>query len=124
MLFELAHSLRSLTRSPITAALNEARKMARPHLETGGTAAPTHKRAHHYPEAAAFLVPPDVDAVAFSQAIRAKLGDGDTGDALYPLQQKKLGGTVVLRLPGRHILRLKDGRYDLGRAFLHGLVKD
>jgi hypothetical protein len=27
-------------------------------------------------------------------------------------------------LHGRHILRLGDGRYDKGRAFLHGLVKD
>jgi hypothetical protein len=38
MLFEIARALRSLTRSPITSALHEARRLARPHFhfEEGG----------------------------------------------------------------------------------------
>ena len=45
MLFEIARSLRSLTRSPLQTALNEARKMARRHLEAGGPVGSTTKRA-------------------------------------------------------------------------------
>jgi hypothetical protein len=38
MLFDLSHTLRSLTASPITTAVNEARRMARRRLEAGGAA--------------------------------------------------------------------------------------
>lgn len=121
MLFELARSLRALTRSPVTAALHEARKMARPHLGTGGPAGSAHRRANHNSVTEDFVLPTDLDPVAVAKVLRTKLGDGETNDLLYPLE-RKLGGRVVLR--GRHILRLGDGRFDLGRAFLNGAVKD
>jgi hypothetical protein len=121
MLFEIARSLRSVTRSPITAALNEAHKMARRHLETGGPASSARRPANHHSVTDDFVLPTDLDPVAVANVLRRKLGGGETNDPLYPLE-RKLGGRVVLR--GRHILRLGDGRYDKGRAFLHALVKD
>ena len=98
-------------------------KMARRHLETAGTVA-TQQPVHRCPETADFLVPPDMDAVELAQAIRTKLGDDDTNDPFYPMQKRRLGGRVVLRLTGRHIMRLGDGRFDKGRAFLHSHIKD
>ena len=87
-----------------------------------GSAGYTRKRAEVRPGAAPFVLPTDIDAGAFAEALREKLGNGDADDALYPLEWKKLGGRVVLR--GRHVLRLGDGRHDKGCAYLHGLIKD
>jgi hypothetical protein len=121
MLFELARSLRSLTRSPLTSALNEAHKMARRYLESGGPAGSTHRGASGHTITQEFVLPTDIEPVAFAKALRAKLGDGATDDDLYPLE-RKLGGRLVLR--GRHILTLGEGRADKGHAFLNGLLKD
>ena len=118
----LAPSLRSLTRSPLQSLLNEAHKMARRHLEAGGPAAAPPKQAKAHRDGVPFVLPADIDPSEFAQSIRAKPGYGDSDDDLYPLKRKKLGGRVVLH--GRHVLRLGDGRFSEGRAFLHGLVKD
>ena len=119
----LGNTFGALTLSPIQSVLNEAHKMARRHLEAGGPVGSTTKRAEVHRAAEPFVLPVDIEPSALAQALRAKLGGGENNDdALYPLEREKLGGRVVLR--GRHILRLGDGRYDKGRAFLHGLIKD
>jgi hypothetical protein len=118
----LGNTFRAMTMSPIESALNEAHRMARRHLETGGSAASSRKPPSARPCTTDIVLPLDVDPVVIAQALRAKLGGGEADDVLWPLERKKLGGRVVLR--GRHILRLGDNRYDKGRAFLHGLIKD
>ena len=96
--------------------------MARRHLESGGSATSSGKRPNARTDATAILFPLDVNPELIARALRTKLGVGEADDALWPLERKKLGGRVVLHR--RHILRLGDGRFDKGRAFLHGLVKD
>src|SRR5207237_7242677 len=73
MLFGLANSLRSLTRSPIAGALHEARRMARRPLEKGGTV-PAHGDTDD--AAGDFVVPSDVDPRLLATAIDAKLNGG------------------------------------------------
>ena len=118
----LGNSFRAMTMSPIQSALNAAHWMARRHLETGGSAVSSRKPPNARPYATEIVLPSDVDPAVIAQALRAKLGAGEVDDSLWPLERKKLGGRVVLQR--RHILRLGDGRFDKGRAFLHGLVKD
>ena len=49
----------------------------------GEASAFRHKRDRRcHPVAVEFVVPPDIDAVAFARAIRTKLGEVETGDAL------------------------------------------
>ena len=118
------NTFRAFTAAPqIKAAVDLAHRMARQRLESGGPADSPRKDAKVRPiAAAAFVLPTYIDASAFAEALRAKLSDGVSDDDLYPLEQKKLGGRVLLR--GRHVLRLGDGRFSEGRAYLHGLVRD
>ena len=121
MLFGLANSLRSLTRSPIAGALHEARRMARRPLEKGGTV-PAHEDADD--ASGDFVVPSDVDPRLLATEIDAKLHGGrlraGLGDEALQLLERRAGGRVAV--PGRHILRLGDGRFDLGRRFLLGVI--
>ena len=65
MLFDLARSLRSLTQlSPITTAVNEARRMARHHFEHGGAAA--SGRNGDQTSQRDFPLPSDIDVVELS----------------------------------------------------------
>ena len=83
MLFEMARALRSLTRSPITSALHEARRIARPHFhfEEGGVV-PHEARVEDHDNEGGFLLPPDVDPMAVALAIDEKLRDGRTAAGL------------------------------------------
>ena len=76
MLFEMARALRSLTRSPITSALHEARRMARPrfHFEEGGVV-PHEGRVEDRDDEGDFLLSPDLDPMAVALAINEKLRD-------------------------------------------------
>ena len=128
-LFGLGNTFRAM--SPFQQAVNLAHQAARQRLETGGTATPTQTRAtadrapkRAKPDLAPrdFVLPLDLDAEEVRQAIEARLGDGSrpSADALAIIQ-RKAGGRVAVS--GYHVLRLGDGRFDLGRRFLHGLVK-
>jgi len=64
MFFDLARSLRSLTRSPLHWAVHEAHRMARRPLETGGSATPDDTIGEQ-----AFVLPPDVGAAEVERAI-------------------------------------------------------
>jgi hypothetical protein len=80
----LENTLRSLTASPVTAALNEVRRHARRyHLEAGGAAGSAHDRD----ERPGSVLPADVDPVAIVMALAHRLGDGDVDRGLRRLEQ-------------------------------------
>ena len=123
--------LRSLTLSPMNAMLQQAHQMARRHLESGGTAAlvPTRAKADipaKQPNLDLaprdFVLPLDVDAEEVRQTIEAMLdGASLRSTAASPILERKAGGRVAVS--SYHVLRLGEGRFDLGRRFLHGLVR-
>ena len=126
MLFQMAKALRSLTRSPVTSALHEARRMARPHFrfEDGGVV-PHEGRVEDRDDEGDFVLPPDVDPMAVALVIDEKLRDGRTaqagfGDDPTMLLERRAGGRIVIS--GHHLLRLGDGRFDGDRQFMHGLI--
>jgi hypothetical protein len=124
MLLGLAHSLRSLTTSPATAALQQAHRMARRRLAVGGASGPA-QRLDDDSRDTDYALPPDVNPVLVAMAIRAKLHGGRAseaglGDDLLDLLERRAGGRVVV--PGYHLLRLGDGRFDRGRRFMHRVV--
>ena len=121
----LGHSLRALTLSPTNSVLQQLHRHARPHLETGGTATPTSKDVKKPPETAEeFLLPPDIDPADVMSAIETKPGGAgkqrqrDEPDVL----ERKAGGRIAVS--GYHILRLGDGRYDLGKRYIQRIVTD
>src|SRR5205085_10960089 len=107
MLFGLANSLRSLTRSPIAGALHEARRMARRPLETGGAAS-----AQIDADAQEFVLPTDVDPVEVVGEIGDKLRSKrqwQVGNAAPVLEAKADGRIVVsadlvMQLGGRRVV--------------------
>ena len=117
---------RPFTAAPqIQAAVDLAHRMARQRLECGG-AAPAEKAPTRDAAPTDFVVPKDVDVDELVKAIERHLAErgsrSEPTDDPPPLLKRNAGGRVVIR--GYHILRLGDGRYDKGRAFLHGRVKD
>lgn len=123
MLFEMARSLRALTRSPIESVLHAARSMARPHFEEGGTV-PHEGRVEDQNDECDFLLPPDIDPMLVALAIDEKLRNGrkssGLGDDPMRLLERRAGGRIVVA--GHHLLRLGDGRFDRGRQFMHNLI--
>ena len=125
MLFEMARALRSLTRSPITSALHEARRMARPrfHFEEGGVV-PHEGRVEDRDDEGDFLLSPDLDPMAVALAIDEKLRDArkaaGLGDDPMQLLERRAGGRVVVA--GHHLLRLGDGNFAKGKRFMHSLI--
>ena len=94
-------TFRALTSgSPITTALYEARRMARRHLETGGTVTLADGRKG----SPGFVVPADVDEGALTGAIEAKLRasgntrSGRSGGPLKLLERRPDGRVVVPRV--------------------------
>jgi hypothetical protein len=112
MLFELARSLRSLTRSPAIAAIEEAHRMARRRFESGGaTRGPADK-----PNTPDFALPAGVDPVQVAMAIERKLRSGrslanSSNGALKALQRRSDGRVVV---PAELVKRLGGGKMDRG----------
>ena len=123
MIFELARSLRSLTRSPLDSVLHAARRMARPHFEEGGTV-PHEGRVVDQNEDGDFLLPSDVDPMVVALAIDEKLREGRKsagfGDDPMQLLERRGGGRVVITR--HHLLRLGDGNFAKGRQFMHSLI--
>src|SRR4051812_29587738 len=117
MLFGLAQSLRSLTRSPIATALDQAHQMARRHPETGGPVVSPRSYADDDSVPADFVLPPDIDADEVVKAVEARLRElGSSPMDAPPLIERRAGRRVVV--PGQHILRLGDGKFDRGRRFV------
>jgi hypothetical protein len=121
----LANSLRSLTASPIGTLVDQAHRMARRRLESGGAAISKRSRGDDDHKEAAFVLPSDIDPAEVALAIHAKLHAGrgaqaGLGDDLLNVLERRAGGRVVV--PGYHLLRLGDGRFDLGRRFMNSLM--
>jgi hypothetical protein len=124
MLLGLAHSLRSLTTSPATAALQQAHRMARRRLAVGGASGAV-RQVDDGTGTADYLLPSDIDPAEVAFAIHAKLHAGrgaqaGLGDDLLNVLERRAGGRVVV--PGYHLLRLGDGRFDRGKRFMHRVV--
>ena len=113
--------LRSLTLSPMDSMLQQVRQMARRHLETGGPTVSVPKSAKPDLAPRDYILPLDVNPDQVRQAIEAKMGALLKPSDAPPLIERRASGHVVV--PGYHILRLGDGRFDLGRRFMHGLIK-
>jgi len=121
----LANSLRSLTASPIGTLVDQAHRMARRRLESGGAANSKRSRGDDDAGESEFVLPSDVNPVLVAMAIHAKLHSGrgaqaGVGDDLLNVLERRSGGRVVV--PGFHLLRLGDGRFDRGRRFMHRVV--
>jgi|HubBroStandDraft_3_1064219.scaffolds.fasta_scaffold64800_3 hypothetical protein len=120
MLFELARSLRSLTRSPAIAAIEEAHRMARRRFESGGaTRGPADK-----PNTPDFALPAGVDPVQVAMAIERKLRSGrslanSSNGALKALQRRSDGRVVV---PAELVKRLGGGKMDRGVNLLDEII--
>ena len=124
MLFEIARSLRSLTRSPIESALHAARSMARPlRFEEGGVV-PHEGRVEGQHNEQEYELPRDIDPKLVALAIDEKLSDGrkvpGLGDDPMQLLERRVGRRVVVA--GHHLLRLGDGNFAKGKRFMHGLI--
>ena len=127
MLFNLAQTLRSLTTSPVSTAVDQAHRMARDRLETGGAAMPARGRVDHDSGARDFVLPSDVDLVEVATAMEAKLRNGrgssaERGNSPPSLLAIRPDGSVVV--PANHVMRLGDGAVDRGRRVLERLVSD
>jgi hypothetical protein len=123
-MFGLERSFRSLTLSPFSSVLAQARRQARRHLDMGGTV-PANGRVVEEPVEQDFGLPPDVDPLAVALAIDEKLREGQKaspgiGDDPMQLLERRAGGRVVVS--GHHLLRLGDGNFAKGKRFMHGLV--
>jgi len=113
-LFGLTSMLRSLTASPAVAAIGEARRMARRHLEAGGSVQPPRGGTHHKSGAGDFVLPLDVDLDKLASRIDAMLTDKphsrpERGVAVPAVQRRWDGraivpAEVVRWLGGRRVL--------------------
>jgi hypothetical protein len=98
----LANSLRSLTTSPATAALQQAHRMAQRRLAAGGPSGPA-RQVEDDTGTADYLLPSDIDPAEVAFAIHAKL-DADRGaqaglgDDLLNVLERRAGGRVVCRV--------------------------
>lgn len=72
-LFGLGNTLRSMTRSPLTSALSEAHRMARLHLDSGGSAGSPHGDGDDASGVTDFELPLDVDPIEVALAIETKM---------------------------------------------------
>src|SRR4051812_17486686 len=121
----LANSLRSLIASPIGTVVDQAHRMARRRLESGGAASSKRGRGDDDAADAEFALPSDIDPAEVALAIHARLDAGrgaqaGLGDDLLNVLERRAGGRVVV--PGFHLLRLGDGNFANGRRFMHSII--
>jgi hypothetical protein len=115
----MAATLRSLTKSPITSALDQARRMAKQHLEAGGNVTPAAGDGD-----AGVVLPAGVDAGVVAAAIAAELG-ATSGR----LRGQPSADMLVQRRDGRFFVRwsyveqLGDGDFERGKRRLERLLK-
>ena len=122
MFFDLAKSLRSLTRFPIHSVIHEAHRFARHHLESGGNVTP-----HNTIGDQNFVLPPDVSASAVASAIEDRLRG-----QRFSSRKRSNGATPALKLtsegravvPADVLLQLGGGAIDSGRRVLERIVSE
>src|ERR1700716_3945381 len=127
MLFNLAQTLRSLTTSPISTAVDQAHRMAQRRLEAGGAAVSARGRVDDHSGSRDFVLPTDIDPVEVAVAIEAKLRGGrgsahERGNSARSVLATRPDGRVVV--PANHVMRLGDGAVDRGGRVLERLVSD
>src|SRR5437868_15538318 len=119
MFFDLAKSLRSLTRSPIHSVIHEAHRFARHHLESGGNVTGSGTIGDQH-----YVLPPDVGASEVATAIddwlRGQSRKRSNG-ATPALKMTSDGRAVV---PADVLLLLGDGGIDNGRRVLERIVSE
>jgi hypothetical protein len=135
-MFGLLNTLRSLTTSPITRALDEAHRMVR-RLETGGAvpnlprATPRttiemapRQRAQLPRTAGDFVVPCDIDPVTFADVIadKALVAKSLNRDDLQSPVQMAADGHFII--PRHCVARLGGGSVDRGRDILDRVVAE
>jgi hypothetical protein len=114
----MAATLRSLTKSPITSALDQARRMARQHLEAGGDVNAGGGGDE------GVVLPAGIDASAIASAIVSALG-ANCGR----LRGQPSADMLVQRRDGRFFVRwsyveqLGDGDFERGKRRLERLLK-
>ena len=123
-MLNFAPTLRALTAgSPITRVMQEVRRMARRHLETGGAVVPAQGRLG----SVGFRVPADVDVVRLRAAIEAKLRAGGyvklgRNSGLSNLLERRTDGRFVVLQP--ILVQIGGGNADSGRLFLERLTTE
>ena len=122
MFFDLAKSLRSLTRSPIHSVIHEAHRFARHHLESGGNVTPQNSIGDEDS-----VLPPDISASAVVSAIEDRLraqrfSSRKRGIEGVPPLQTNADGKVVV--PAEVMLVLGDGEIDRGRRVVERIVSE
>ena len=123
------NTFRSLTASPITRALAEARHMARRRLEAGGAVArPAYSArtpprfARPAPAAGDFVVPCDIDTRTFAAAIASGAAKPLANGPINLLVESAADGQFII--PERRIARIGGGSVGRGRDILNRLVTD
>jgi hypothetical protein len=115
----MAATLRSLTKSPITSALDQARRMAKQHLEAGGNVTPAAGDGD-----AGVVLPAGIDASGIASAIVSALGANCGRLRGQPsadmLVQQRDGRFFVRR---NYVERLGDGDFERRKRRLERLLK-
>jgi hypothetical protein len=123
MFFGLDNTLRSLTASPMTTAIDQARRMAQHRLEAGGIVS-GHGRDDDDPGPFGFVLPSDIDPVVLATAIEDGLRPSGRhqfdrpGAALLTIDITADGRIVV----PRHCLG--HGAVDRGKRFLDRIISE
>ena len=126
MLFELARALRPLT-SPLTSALHQARRMARPfHFEDGGTV-PHEGRVVDQNDDGDFVLPSDVREEEVLTEIQdrfyaKRFSMPKRSDNPAFLLKTTVGGRLFV--PAAVVLLLGDGAGDRGKRVLEKVVNE
>jgi hypothetical protein len=116
----------SLTLSPIQSAVNEARRMARSRMQSGGSVAVTGKDDEG---AEGFVLPSDIHtdllpvAITIGSKLRA-LGGFPTDCKKEALNAIEPGADGRVVIPAALVKRLGNGEYKRGRADLERLVSN
>ena len=125
MFFDLAQTLRSLTASPMSTAIDQARRMAQRRLDTGGTVG--HGRDDDHPGPEDCLLPDDIDPLILATAIedgrRGSFGHRLDGSGAAPLAiQITADGRILV--PRLCLERLGGGAVDRGKRLLDRVISD
>jgi hypothetical protein len=125
MLFNLDQTLRSLTTSPMSTAVDQAHRMAQRRLEAGGPAVSARGQVDDGIDAGDFVLPPDIDPADVAMAIEAKLRghggsaherDNNTLPVLAVRSDRRMAVLAEI------IRRLGDGAVDRGQRVLHRII--
>ena len=125
MLFNLGQTLRSLTMSPISTAVEQAHRMAQRRLEAGGPAVSARGHVDDHSRSRDFVLPTDINPVEVAVAIEAKLRGGrgsahERENGAHSVLTMGPDGSVIV--PADYVTRLGNGMVDRGRGVLDRII--